>query len=218
MALRYIKLFLDWPEITQELTLEEKGRLIEAMIAYARGDPVDLAGNERFVFPAFRSQLDRDAEGYASIVNRNQSNGRKGGRPKKVETQNNPENPVGYLETQKSQDKDKDKDKDNIESGAKAPQEKRKRFFPPTLDEVRNEMQSYCAEKRLSRDAATEAERFIDYYASNGWKVGKNAMKDWRAAARGWLRRSSAQSSGGTPSANTQFSGRDVADLDSLYG
>lgn len=34
-----------------------------------------------------------------------------------------------------------------------------------------------------------EAGRFYSYYQSNGWKVGKNKMKDWKAAARGWIMR-----------------------------
>ena len=69
---------------------------------------------------------------------------------------------------------DKDKEKDNsIES-------KRKRFSPPTLEEVR----AYC----LERNNGVDAERFIDYYTSNGWQVGKNKMKDWKAAVRTWER------------------------------
>ena len=56
----------------------------------------------------------------------------------------------------------------------------RKRFLPPTLEEVR----AYCKERKNSVDA----EHFIDYYTSNGWKVGKNTMKDWKAAVRTWER------------------------------
>jgi hypothetical protein len=72
-------------------------------------------------------------------------------------------------------DKDKDKEKDNsiVES-------KRKRFTPPTLEEV----QAYCYE----RNNGVDAQRFIDYYTSNGWQVGKNKMKDWKAAVRTWER------------------------------
>jgi hypothetical protein len=55
---------------------------------------------------------------------------------------------------------------------------KRKRFVPPTLDEVK----AYCLERKNNVDA----ERFIDYYSSNGWLVGKNKMKDWKAAVRTW--------------------------------
>jgi len=54
------------------------------------------------------------------------------------------------------------------------------RFTPPTLEEVKN----YCKERNNNVDA----ERFIDYYTSNGWKVGKNNMKDWKAAIRTWER------------------------------
>lgn len=54
------------------------------------------------------------------------------------------------------------------------------RFTPPTLEEV----QAYCTE----RNNHIDAQRFIDYYTSNGWKVGKNPMKDWKAAVRNWER------------------------------
>lgn len=58
--------------------------------------------------------------------------------------------------------------------------QKRTRFTPPTLEEV----QAYCKERRNG----VNAERFIDYYTSNGWRVGKNKMKDWKAAVRTWER------------------------------
>lgn len=57
---------------------------------------------------------------------------------------------------------------------------KTKRFVPPTHDEVA----SYAAERGRPD---FNAERFCDYYASNGWKVGRNPMKDWKATVRTWL-------------------------------
>lgn len=57
---------------------------------------------------------------------------------------------------------------------------KSKRFVPPTFEQVKE----YCAERKNSVDA----ERFVSYYDSNGWKVGKNPMKDWKAAVRTWER------------------------------
>lgn len=54
------------------------------------------------------------------------------------------------------------------------------RFVPPSLEEV----QAYCRERNNNVDA----ERFIDYYIANGWQVGKNKMKDWKAAVRNWER------------------------------
>ena len=58
---------------------------------------------------------------------------------------------------------------------------KRKNFIKPTLEEVNQ----YCLERKNNIDP----ENFIDYYNSNGWKVGKNQMKDWKAAIRTWERR-----------------------------
>lgn len=55
-----------------------------------------------------------------------------------------------------------------------------KRFKPPTLDDVK----AYCRE----RNNGVNAEKFIDHYTSNGWKVGRNSMKDWKAAVRTWER------------------------------
>lgn len=54
------------------------------------------------------------------------------------------------------------------------------RFHPPTAEEV----QAYC----LSRNNEVDAQRFVDYYTANGWKVGRNPMRDWRAAVRTWER------------------------------
>lgn len=57
---------------------------------------------------------------------------------------------------------------------------KEKRFKKPTLEEVKE----YC----LERNNNISAEQFIDYYDANGWKVGKNSMKDWKASIRTWER------------------------------
>lgn len=56
------------------------------------------------------------------------------------------------------------------------------RFKPPTVEEVR----AYCIERKNNIDA----NRFVDFYTANGWMVGKNKMKDWKAAVRTWERNS----------------------------
>lgn len=61
-----------------------------------------------------------------------------------------------------------------------------KKFRPPSLDEVRE----YFILNDLGQTAAdSEAHKFLNYYESNGWKVGKNPMKNWKSAAAGWLTR-----------------------------
>lgn len=64
------------------------------------------------------------------------------------------------------------------------------KFIKPTLEEVNQ----YC----LERNNNIDAEQFIDYYNSNGWKVGKNSMKDWKAAIRTWEKRSKEGMNGNT--------------------
>ena len=56
-----------------------------------------------------------------------------------------------------------------------------KRFKVPTLEQAK----AYFAEKGYTE---LEAERFVDHFTANGWKVGKSPMKDWKAAARNWMR------------------------------
>ena len=55
------------------------------------------------------------------------------------------------------------------------------RFTPPTVDEVSD----YCKE----RNNGIDAESFVDYYTSKGWRIGNGPMKDWKAAVRTWERR-----------------------------
>lgn len=58
---------------------------------------------------------------------------------------------------------------------------KQKRFIPPTVEDVR----AYCEQ----RGNGVDPERFIDFYESKGWVVGKSPMKDWKAAVRTWEQR-----------------------------
>lgn len=60
--------------------------------------------------------------------------------------------------------------------------EKAERFVPPDV----NQVQEYCD----SRNNGIDAQTFVDFYTSKGWMVGKNKMKDWKAAVRTWERNS----------------------------
>ena len=75
-------------------------------------------------------------------------------------------------------------DKKSIDKDSKGESvrgEKAKRFYPPTLDEVKQ----YCEERKNNIDPMA----FIDFYSSKGWMIGKNRMKDWKAAVRTWERK-----------------------------
>ena len=78
-------------------------------------------------------------------------------------------------EIEKELEIDIDKEIDNNCASTK---QKRKRFVKPTISDI----EQYCSEKNIS----INAQQFIDYYESNGWKVGRNSMKDWQATVRRW--------------------------------
>lgn len=69
----------------------------------------------------------------------------------------------------------------NKEIESKADKPPRSKFVPPTVNDVRQ----YCRERKNTVDPET----FVDFYASKGWRVGRETMKDWKAAVRTWERR-----------------------------
>lgn len=75
-------------------------------------------------------------------------------------------------------EKQRDIGKDSIGESVRGG--KAKRFIPPNVEEV----ESYCSE----RGNGIDAQSFIDFYESKGWMIGKNKMKDWKAAVRTWER------------------------------
>lgn len=64
--------------------------------------------------------------------------------------------------------------------------EKRKRFKPPTPEEADAYAVEWCSAKGYD-PSGFSGERFVDFYASKGWVVGKSPMKDWKSAARNWI-------------------------------
>ena len=97
-----------------------------------------------------------------------------------------------------------DKDIDSKKDADKPP---RTRFVPPSIEDVK----LYCKERNNNVDA----ERFVDYYTANGWIVGKNKMKDWKAAVRTW-ERNNFQSGNNQTKENKWCKSGEVDDLDFL--
>lgn len=179
MAREYVCLYHSYLKSVEPLNDAERGRLFTARLTYSMtGAEPDLRGNERFVWPTIREQIDRDTKKYSDFCKKQQENIRKRWDTTVYDgTSGIPD------DTKHTKEKEKEKEKENIlsspnveDSIARTPA--RKRFTPPTLAEVT----AYCRE----RQNAVDPQRFIDYYTANGWKVGKNSMKDWKAAVRTW--------------------------------
>lgn len=76
--------------------------------------------------------------------------------------------------------------------GACAPEQPKKRrakkFVKPTIPEVAEYAEGFIKSRNLRLTGETfRAERFVSWYDANGWKVGKNPMKDWKGAVRTWI-------------------------------
>lgn len=178
MALESFNAYHSYLDTMEALNDAECGRLFRALLEYsATGAAPELRGNERFVFPGMRSQIDRDIEKYNAKCARNRENGEKGGGHSPPNAPERPRTPPKDKEKDKEKDKDKDKDISFPPNGVK----ENARAHHPTVEEVA----AYCRE----RGNRVDAERFVDFYASKGWKVGNQPMKDWKACVRTWERR-----------------------------
>lgn len=100
--------------------------------------------------------------------------------------------------------------KDNKENYTNNSIVKEKRFAKPTLQEVID----YCEEKRNGVDP----EKWYNYYESNGWKVGKNSMKNWKACVNTWARQNFGNNNNNATSNETTDKGFKKYSEDEIVG
>lgn len=183
-------------EAISALPMENQGRIYNAIMKFAfEGTEEDLDGIELAVFLLVKPQL---------IANRAKyENGCKGGRPRKqegtesepktnqtesktaknynqIKTEEKPNHNLNETKPKPNENKNENENKNYIKESAERKAAASSRFAPPKIEEV----QAYCKERKNG----IEAQHFVDYYESNGWRVGKNPMKDWKAAVRTWER------------------------------
>ncbi len=186
-------LYTESLNVLDVLTDEQSGRLFRAIREYIKNGTLPEDQIIRVAFSNIKDYLDKDAAKYQKICQRNRDNGILGGRPPKKpkeETQINPNKPSGFLGNPKNLESESDSDSDSesvsesdIGIVAEKPQQKKRtRFTPPTVEQV----YEYCQERQNTVDP----ERFVNFYESKGWLVGKSKMKDWKAAVRSWERNS----------------------------
>ena len=203
MAKEYICLYHSYLDAIQALDDAERGRLLTAMLEYTlTGDAGNLRGNERFVFPLIKSQIDRDNGKYEEICKKRAQSGKIGGRPAKQKKANafseskTSQDKGEYQGEEEYQDKDENENKEEEKREGEAEcKEKEKapetpegvrrahHFHPPTLSQVRDYV--------LERNSPVDPQGFLDFYQAKGWMVGSTPMQDWKAALRnaeGWER------------------------------
>lgn len=152
-----------------------------------------LTGAEKIAFLSIKAQIDRDAESYETVKGVRSEAGKKGAEKrwsKEKDMANaifaiNENGKNGNCYKNKEKDKEKEKEKDYIPpkspKGDLGEGKAKRNVIPPSVEDVK----AYCME----RNNGIDAEEFVDFYASKGWKVGKDTMKDWEACIRTWERK-----------------------------
>lgn len=174
MAREYFCAYHSYIKQCKGLSDSELGRLFRALLEYsASGKVPELNGRESVAFDFMSANIDRDAESYKDTCNRNRENISK--RYDRIRSN------TTVFETYQEKEEEKEKEellKKDISNEISKKSTRQKKFVPPTVEEVA----AYCLERKNKVDAAY----FVDHYTSNGWKVGKQNMKDWKAAVRTW--------------------------------
>lgn len=156
-------------EAVEGLPPEDFKQAVTAIMRYALdGTADDVKGVAKSILIMARPQIDKNNKRY--------ENGTRGGR-KPNDNQSGTKVEPKCISSKPNVNVN-DNVNDIKENTLKSVKEKR--FAPPTPEDVRE----YCREKGLNVDA----DRFVDFYESKNWYVGKNKMKDWKAAVRNWAR------------------------------
>lgn len=172
MARDFVCLYHSYLDAMEALGDAERGRLMTAMLTYSsQGAVGELSGNERYIWPMIRSQIDRDKGAYELKCEKNRASGGK----RTVANASERKRTVANADKEEGEEEGKGE-----YSPPKSPSKGERVFRKPTVEEVA----AYCEERRNGVDAQT----FVDFYTSKGWLVGKNPMKDWKAAVRTWER------------------------------
>lgn len=211
----YLKIFTDFRETMTPLTNEEAGALFRAMLLYAEnGTESELSGNERYLWIVAKQNIDREKEAYETKVGNMREKGKKGAAARWNRTAQT--DGIRHFEDGRDgQDNDNDKYKNNdkgndisffqgsgpsvgaeIKPVVVVEREKKETCPPlggmgssegterketyPTLEEIRQ----YVQEVFLPVDP----DHFYNYYKANGWMMGSQPMRDWKAALKAWAR------------------------------
>lgn len=199
MAMEYVPIFFDWVEVTGELNDQEKGRLIDAIVLYAQGGEWQerIKGNEKYLFPAFRRQIDRASEisRVRAQAGRTGAEQREANRSKCMQTDANAGKEKQTHANGYKTCKEEEKEKENEEEYKNKARESN-RAQGPTLDEVRG----FCEMTGSKIDPI----RFWNYYEARHWMAGHSAITDWKACLRSWERDEKARDKAKTKTVSAQ--------------
>ena len=192
----YVCLYESYRDLLKPFSDEERGRLVTAMLDYMfDGVEPDFPGNERFVWQAFQSQIDRDQATYEERCRVNRENAAKAAKAREQKaTASDGERSVAIVPKEKENENEKENEKEN-ESENKKEKEMPSLVAAPTaapavtassgthtLIPDEKAVIDYCFENNLW----INAKRFVEYYEARGWRLGGEPIRDWRPLVRSW--------------------------------
>ena len=158
-------LYCDLIHTVEQLTDEQAGDLFKHILRYVNDqEPQTENVITRIAFEPIKQSLKRDLQKYEDIRKRNQDNARK-----------------RWDATASSGIPNDTKNADSVivsVSGSVTDKKEIKGFVKPTIEQLKE----YMTEQGMN----DIAENWLNHYEANGWMVGKNKMKDWKASVRTW--------------------------------
>jgi hypothetical protein len=183
--------------ILDEMSNEQAGIFIKSIKFYQeKGCLPELDFGLKMAITPFINQFQRDEQIYKKTCEARREAGSLGGKQKVANASKSKQKVAKVADNDsknKSESESKNENKNEIKNnsnlmenhniennfkGVEIEAVKNKKFKKPTIQEIKD----YCFERKNN----VNPEKFFNYYEANGWKVGKNAMKDWQACVRTW--------------------------------
>ena len=182
-------IYADCMALLDKLSDEQAGRVIKAACLYFQeGEVAELDLAEEMVLTLMIQYIQRSTDRYNEICRKRSEAGKKGNQTRWGNDSKSDDNIANASKCEQkvasvANITEHNITEHNLYIGAQTPRQpttRERRFIKPTVEQVRD----YCTE----RSNGVDPQRFVDHYEANGWMVGKNRMKDWKAAVRQWER------------------------------
>ena len=161
-------MYRSFVEALNELPDDQRLHLYDAIASYSlNGEEPELKGSEKVIFMLILPQLKANNQKYMN-----------GKQPKSKDEASDKQSEANNKQSESKAVANENENENENENGYVKTRTHAREFSKPTLEEVK----AYIQEKGYS----VNGDRFFNYYESNGWKVGRNAMKSWQAAVRSW--------------------------------
>lgn len=117
MAMCYVQMYFSYLEPLADLTDEEVGRVVRAILKYGADKTIpDLSPSERMAFTFMKTNFDREAAAYDAKVEKKRENGKKGGAPVGNQNARKQKQPKQPKEEEKEEDEEEDEEEEESSS------------------------------------------------------------------------------------------------------